>query len=74
MYTTMEPKQITMSGACENAHELWKKIQENHEGAEIDLRINALSDFLGFKFRKGETIVEYAGRYEILLGSVKFYV
>lgn len=71
MYAAMEPSQITATGSCDSAKELWEKIQENHEGAESDFRISALSDFLGFKYQKNETPVQYSGRYENALGRLE---
>lgn len=71
MYSTMDPQQIMATGVCESAAALWAKIKENHEGAEIDLRNNILADFLGFKYRKDESIVQYCGRFEMLLGRLE---
>lgn len=59
MYATMDAYQIASTGSCYNAHELWTKIQQNHEGAEENLRNNALADFLGFRHNKGESLVTY---------------
>ena len=70
MYSAMDAAQIIATGACETAHDLWIKIRENHEGAEKDLQNNALADFLGFKFKPGESLIQYCGRYELALGRL----
>lgn len=70
MYMAMEPAQITATGSCETAYALWTKIKENHEGAEKDVQNNALADFLGFKYRRNESIIQYCGRFEVALGRV----
>lgn len=70
MYAAMESSQITATGACETAYELWNKLKENHEGAEKDVQNNALSEFLSFRYRKNESIIQYCGRYEVALGRV----
>lgn len=71
MYITMTAEQIQMTGVCEFAYELWERIRENHEGAEIDLRNSALSDFLSFNYRRGETIINYCGRFELSLAKLE---
>jgi len=71
LYISMEPSQITHTGICETAHELWTKIKENNGGAEISRRNNALADFLGFKHHRGETIINYCGRFELALGRLE---
>lgn len=70
MYMAMDSNQIAATGTCETAKDLWDKIRENHEGAQRDLMNNALATFLGFKFHKGETIIQYCGRFETALGRV----
>ena len=70
MYASMEPAQITATGICETAYDLWQKIKENNEGAESSLKNNALAEFLGFKHIRGENIVTYCGRYELALGRL----
>lgn len=70
MYSAMESQQIMATGSCDSAGDLWAKIKENNEGAEKDLRNNLLAEFLGFKYRKDETIIQYCGRFEILLGRL----
>lgn len=71
MYSSMDAHQIMATGVCASAGELWAKVKENHEGAETDLRNNLLAEFLGFKYRKDESIVQYCGRYEMLLGRLE---
>ena len=70
MYAAMDPSQIIATGSSATARELWSKVRQNHQGAESDLRNNALAQFLGFKYIKGESILQYCGRYEIALGSL----
>lgn len=70
LYVAMDPLQISATGVSATAHDLWNKIRENHEGAERDLQNNSLADFLGFKYSKGENIIQYCGRYELALGRV----
>lgn len=36
MYSGMTTDEKNSTGVCELAHELWAKIQENHQGTEID--------------------------------------
>lgn len=71
IYLSMEAQQIASTGVCESAYDLWKKISENHEGAQTNLRSSSLSEFLGIKYRKNESIIQYAGRYETTLGKVE---
>lgn len=71
MYSSMDAQQVMATGSCESASDLWQKIKENHEGAEQDLRNNLLAEFLGFKHKKDESIVQYCGRYEQLLGRLE---
>lgn len=71
MYISMEPSQITATGECLTAYDLWTKIKENNEGAEVTLRSSALADFLGLKYHKGESLVNYCGRYELALGRLE---
>lgn len=70
MFTAMNAQQIMATGSCETAHDLWMKIQENNQGAEQLLRNNALAEFLGIKYRPGESIIQYCGRFEVALGRV----
>lgn len=70
LYTSMDPDQINATGSCVTAHDLWVKIKENNEGAEIDMRNNALSDFLSIHFHKSESIVQFCGRFEQLLSRL----
>ena len=71
MYVSMDAQQISATGVCESAYDLWRKIKENHEGAESNLRSISLAEFLGLKFHKNETLVSYAGRYELALGKLQ---
>lgn len=70
IYSTMTSAQITDAGTCNTANELWLKIRENYEGAEQDLKNTALSEFLGIRYKKGENIINFCGRYENLLGRL----
>lgn len=70
MYLSMDVHQIAATGVCATAYDLWKKIRENHEGAESNLRSSSLAEFLSIKYRKGETIVNFAGRYENSFGKL----
>lgn len=70
MYIAMESNQITSTGSCETAHALWTKLKENNEGAETNLSNTLLAEFLGFRYKKGETIVSYCGRFEIALAKL----
>ena len=65
LYLSMEPAQITATGSCANAYELWQKLKENYEGAESDLSNTLLAEFLAFRYRKGESIINYCGRFEM---------
>lgn len=69
MYVSMEPQQISATGVCDSAHDLWMNIKENHEGAEANLRSVSLAEFLSFRYRKTESLVSYAGRFELTLGK-----
>lgn len=71
IYCSMEPHQIAATGVCKTARELWIKIKENHEGAISNLQSTSLSEFLSIKYRKNESIISYAGRYEISLGRLE---
>lgn len=71
MYMAMETQQIIATGSCELAYHLWEKVQENHEGSEVDLRNNSLSDFLSLKYGKNENMIQFCGRYEVALGRVE---
>lgn len=71
MYSAMDINQIVATGTCATAHDLWTKIVENHEGSDDALKANAMAEFLGFKYRKGEPIVQYCGRFELALGKVE---
>lgn len=71
MYTAIDRTEILKTGVCERAYELWLKIKENHEGSIDDLNNISLSEFLGFKFRKGESIIEYCGRFENSLAKLE---
>lgn len=71
MYIAMEPQQIAATGTCSLARNLWLKIKENHEGAEANLRSTALAEFLGLKHRKSESIVSFAGRFELALAKLE---
>lgn len=66
----MDPAQTMATGACSTPSELWRKINENNEGSENDLRNNALADFLGLTYRKGESVTQYCGRYETALNRL----
>ena len=70
MYVSMDASQITATGTCYTAHALWQKIKENNEGAESTLRSTALAEFLGFKYNRGETIMNFCGRFELALGRL----
>lgn len=52
IYTSMDSAQINQTGRCTTSRELWLKVKENNEGAEKDLRKNALHEFLGLKIGK----------------------
>ena len=71
LYVSMDPSQISYTGTCQTAYDLWRKIKENNEGAEESLRNNALADFLGFRYNRGESIVGYCGRFELALGRLE---
>lgn len=71
LYTTMSREEIQKTGSCGSAYDLWEKIKENHLGADVDQRNIALSEFLGFEYRKGEAITSYCGRFEIALSRVE---
>lgn len=70
IYAAMETSQIGATGSCDTAFELWEKVRENHQGAEKDLRNNALAEFLGFRYQKGETVMQYCGRFEAALSRL----
>lgn len=70
LYVSMEPQQIAATGICETAHELWRKIKENHEGAEANHQSIALAEFLGIKYLKNENLISFAGRFELALGKL----
>lgn len=70
IYSSLDANQLTATGSCETAFDLWVKIRENCEGAEQALRNNALAEFLSFKHKPGESIVAYCGRYEVALGRL----
>lgn len=71
IYVSMEPQEIAATGVYKTAYQLWTKIQENHEGSEHNLQSIALAEFLSLKYQKGETLVNYAGRFEIALGKLE---
>lgn len=71
MYASMESTQISETGVCRSAHDLWIKIRENHEGALSNLRSSALAEFLSMKIKKNESIIAFAGRYENTLGKLE---
>lgn len=71
MYVAMEPSEIAATGVCHSAHDLWLKIQENHEGASETLASTSLAEFLSLKYRRNESFKTFAGRYEIALGRVE---
>ena len=71
IYISMEPSQIAATGVCNTAHDLWMKIRENHEGAEANLQSTSLAEFLGFKYRKNESLISYAGSLELTLGKLE---
>lgn len=68
MYIAMD---VYMRLMCVSAYDLWNKIQENHEGALSNLRSTSWAEFLGLKYRKNESLVSYAGRYENTLGKLE---
>lgn len=70
MYVSMDAQQIASTGVCETAFHLWQKIKENHEGALSNLQSSSLAEFLSFRYKKNESIVSYAGRYETALGKL----
>lgn len=70
MYVSMDASQIAATGVCDSAYDLWKKIKENHEGAEENLQSSALADFPSLRYRKNENLVSYSGRYELTLGKL----
>lgn len=74
MYAAMDSSQIMATGSCSSAHDLWMKLKENYEGAEKESRNNALANFLGFKYQKGESIVQYCGRFENTLGTHHYWL
>lgn len=71
MYIAMEASQIAATGVCTTAYELWTKIRENHEGSISNLRSTSLAEFLSTRYRKNESIVTFAGRYENSLGKLE---
>ena len=71
MYVSMEPQQIAASGVCDTAHELWLKLKENHEGALTNLRSSSLAEFLALKYKRGESIINFSGRFENSLGRLE---
>lgn len=71
LYTTMDRLEIQKTGTCNSAYDLWEKIRENHQGADVDQRNIALSEFLTFSYRKSEPITSYCGRFEIALSKVE---
>lgn len=71
IYLSMEPQEISATGTCETAHQLWAKIKENHEGALSNLRSTAMAEFLSIKIQHNETLIAYAGRFENLLGKLE---
>lgn len=71
MYAAMENAEIRKTGLCDTAAELWEKIRENHLGSGTDLKNITLSEFLGFSYRKSESITSYCGRFETTLGNAE---
>lgn len=71
MYVAMEANRIAATGVCQSAFDLWAKIRENHEGALTNLRSSSLAEFLNIKYRKNESIISFAGRYENSLGKLE---
>lgn len=68
IYISMEASEI--EATCETANDLWNKIKENHEGAESNLQSTALAEFLSLKYQKDESMITFAGRFEIALGRL----
>lgn len=71
IYSSMSREEIQKSGISESAGDLWLKIKENHEGADVDQRNLALSDFMLFSYRKGEHLTSYCGRFELALSKAE---
>lgn len=71
IYTAMDSNQIAATGVCNTAYHLWIKIKENHEGALSNLRSVSLAEFLSIKYKKNESIMSFAGRYENALGKLE---
>lgn len=71
IYTSIERKELLQTGVCIKAWELWNKIKENHEGSNDQQQNLALQDFLSFKYIKGESLIEYCGRFECALARLE---
>lgn len=71
LYVAMDREEIQKSGYCEIFQDLWIKIKENHEGADVDQRAIAQSEFLSRKYRKGEQISAYFGRFGLALARAQ---
>lgn len=71
LYVAMDREEIQKSGHCETVGDLWTKIKENHEGADVDQRAISHSEFLGLQYRKGEQIAAWCGRFELALARAE---
>lgn len=71
LYTAMDREEIQKTGVCESASDLWFKIKENHQGADVDQRNISLSDFLSYSYKRGESITSYCGRFEVALAKAE---
>lgn len=71
IYTSLDRSEILKTGVCTYAYQLWNKIHDNHRGAQDNLRNIALSEFLSFAHKRGESIIQYCGRFELALSKLE---
>lgn len=70
IYSSLERKEQEKCGTFAPAFDLWKKIEENVDGASSYGRANAQRDFTLFSIGKTDTVPSYCGKFELLWGRL----
>lgn len=70
LMNAISSEELRNCGMCNCAYDLLMKIQENAEGTYSDLRANVSTEFIGFEYEKNESMLDYIGRFDMLLARM----
>lgn len=70
IYSSLDGQTTRSTGVCYSAHELWAKVLSYYDGSKSDQTGIALSHFMELTLQKGESIIDFCGRFEIALNNL----